>query len=156
MKKLAWLLCFVAPAAWAQVEIEGPWARASAPGSKIAGGYMVILNRGAAADRLVSASSPAAARVETHVHIVENEIMKMRKVPGYEVPANGRFELKPGGAHLMFMDIKAPFKEGDKVPVTLKFEKAGEVKAEFNVGRIGGMGAAGGIKPGGHGMGMRH
>lgn len=156
MRKWLWLLCFVASAAWGQVEIEGAWARASAPGSKVAGGYMTIRNKGAAPDRLVGVSSPAAARVETHVHIVENEIMKMRKVPGYEVPANGSFELKPGGAHLMFMEIKAPFMEGDKVPVTLKFAKAGEVKTEFNVGRIGGMGAAGGITPGGRGQGMRH
>jgi copper(I)-binding protein len=53
------------------------------------------------------------------------------------VPAKGSFELKPGGAHLMFMDLKAPLKEGDKVPVTLKFEKAGEVKTEFAVGGMG-------------------
>jgi copper(I)-binding protein len=52
------------------------------------------------------------------------------------VPAKGSFELKPGGAHLMFVDIKQPFKEGDKLPVVLKFEKAGEVKAEFHVGRL--------------------
>ena len=120
----------------AQVTVDKPWARATAPGAKVAAGYMLIKNQGAA-DRLVSASSPAAAaRVELHVHIHEGGVMKMREVPGYDVPANGSFELKPGGAHLMFMEIKRPFKEGEKIPVRLKFEKAGEVNAEFHVGRL--------------------
>ena len=125
----------------AQIQIEKPWARATAPGAKVAGGYMVIRNAGAAVDRLVSASSPAAAKVELHVHINDNGVMKMREVPGYDAPAKGVFELKPGGAHLMFMDIKRPFKEGEKLPVKLKFEKAGEVSAEFQVGRMGGSAA---------------
>lgn len=127
---------FLSLSVQAQVQIDKPWARATAPGSKVAGGYMLIRNQGAA-DRLVAASSPAAARVELHVHINDNGVMKMREVPGYDVPANGSFELKPGGAHLMFMDIKRPFKEGEKVAVKLKFEKAGEVSAEFHVGRLG-------------------
>lgn len=127
----------VAFSAQAQVQIEKPWARATAPGATIAGGYMVIRNQGTAGDRLVSASSPAAAKVGLHVSTNDNGVMKMREVPGYDVPAKGAFELKPGGAHLMFMDIKRPFKEGEKVPVTLKFEKAGEVKAEFQVGGMG-------------------
>lgn len=121
----------------AQMQIEKPWARATAPGAKVAGGYMLIRNQGAAGDRLVSASSSASAKVELHVHLNDNGVMKMRQVPGYDVPAKGAFELKPGGAHLMFMDIKRPFKEGEKVPVKLKFEKAGDVNAEFHVGRLG-------------------
>ena len=122
----------------AQVQIEKPWTRATAPGAQVAGGYMTIRNRGPAADRLVGASSPAAAAVELHVHINEGGVMKMRQVPGYEVPAGGAFELKPGGAHLMFIDIKRPLKAGEKVPVKLRFEKAGEVSAEFQVGGLGG------------------
>jgi len=98
---------------------------------------MVIRNGGAAGDRLVSVSSPAAAKVELHVHINDNGVMKMREVKGYDVPAKGSFELKPGGAHLMFMDIRRPFKDGEKVPVKLRFEKAGEVSAEFQVGSMG-------------------
>jgi len=129
----------------AQIQIEKPWVRATAPGAKVAGGYMGIRNAGAAGDKLVAASSPAASRVELHVHINDNGVMRMREVPGYDVPARGTFELKPGGAHLMFMDIKRPFKEGEKVPVKLKFEKAGEVNAEFQVGGMGG-----GAAPAGH------
>jgi copper(I)-binding protein len=130
------LLLFAAFSVHAQVQIDKPWVRATAPGAQVAGGYLVIRNQGAAADRLVSASSPAAAKVELHVHINDNGVMKMREVRGYDVPAKGSFELKPGGAHLMFIDIKRPFREGEKVPVKLNFEKAGEVSAEFHVGRL--------------------
>ena len=137
MKRLLLLMLFASTPALAQLQIEQPWARATAPGARVAGGYMVIRNPGAVADRLLSASSPASARVELHVSANDNGVMKMREVPGYDVPAKGAFELKPGGAHMMFMDIKRPFKEGEKVPVTLKFEKAGEVKAEFQVGGMG-------------------
>ena len=140
MKRLLLLLLFTSTPLLAQVQIEQPWTRATAPGAKVAGGYMTIRNAGAA-DKLVSASSPAAARVELHVHINDNGVMKMREVPGYDVPAKGSFELKPGGAHLMFLDLKRPFKEGDKVPVKFKFEKAGEVSAEFQVGGMGGSSA---------------
>ena len=137
MKRLLLVVLFASTPALAQVQIEKPWARATAPGAKVAGGYMVIRNTGAAADRLVSASSPAAAKVELHVHINDNGVMRMREVRGYDVPAKAALELKPGGAHLMFLDIKRPFKEGEKVPVKLKFEKGGEVSAEFHVGRLG-------------------
>ncbi|HUN69570.1 MAG TPA: copper chaperone PCu(A)C [Burkholderiales bacterium] len=134
------LIFLAAFPAYAQMQIEKPWTRATAPGAKVAGGYMLIRNQGASGDRLLSASSPAAARVELHVHINDNGVMKMRGVPAYDVPAKGAFELKPGGAHLMFMELKRPLKEGDKVPVKLNFEKAGEVSAEFEVGALGAAG----------------
>ena len=137
MRILGLALLVIATAADAQVEIEKAWARATAPGAPVAGGYMTIRNKSAAPDRLVGASSAAAARVELHVHIKEGEVMKMRQVSAYDVPANGAFELKPGGAHLMFLQIARPFKEGDRIPVKLKFEKAGEVSVEFAVGRLG-------------------
>ncbi len=137
MKYLLSFLIFVSTSVLAQVQIDQPWTRATAPGAKVAGGYMTVKNAGNA-DKLLSASSPASAKVELHVHTNDNGVMKMREVPGgYEIPAKGSFELKPGGAHLMFMDLKAPLKEGDKVPVTLKFEKAGEVKTEFAVSGLG-------------------
>lgn len=137
MRILAFALLLIATAADAQVEIDKAWARATAPGTPVAGGYMTIRNKGTTPDRLVGGSSAAAARVELHVHIKEGEVMKMRQVSAYDVPANGAFELKPGGAHLMFVQIARPFKEGDRIPVKLKFEKAGEVSVEFAVGRLG-------------------
>jgi len=139
MRSLAFLLLFASGAACAQLQVEHPWARATPPGAKVAGGYLLIRNPGASPDRLVSVSSPAAARVETHITVKDGDISRMREVKGYEIPANGSLELKPGGAHLMFVDIKAPFKQGDKVPATLRFQRAGEVKVEFEVEGMGAM-----------------
>ena len=124
------------------LEIEKPWARATPPGAAIGGGYLVIRNKGAAADRLVGVSSPASARVEIHEMTMEKDVMRMREVKGVDVPAKKSVELKPGGYHLMLIELKAPLKPGDKVPVTLRFEKAGEVKAELAVAAIGASGPA--------------
>jgi copper(I)-binding protein len=136
MRALFLSLALIATPALAQISVEQPWIRATAPGSKIAAGYMVMRNAGAA-DRLIGAASTAAERVEMHTTVRDGDIARMREVKAYSLPARGQFELKPGGGHLMFVNIKAPFKEGDKVPVVLRFEKAGEVKTEFHVGRLG-------------------
>jgi copper(I)-binding protein len=136
MRSLAFVAFFVAGSAWSQVEIEKPWIRATAPGAKSAAGYMIIRNKGAQAERLIGGASAVAAKIETHVHVKDGEILRMREVKGFDIPAKGVFELKPGGAHLMLVDIKRPLKEGEKVPVTLRFERAGEVKVEFHVGRL--------------------
>ena len=137
MRITAFLLLLAALPAWAQVEIENPWSRATAPGAKVAAGYMVLRNKGPSPDRLLGATTPAARKVETHVTMRDGDIMRMREVNGYEIPAGGTFELKPGGPHLMFVDVRQPFREGESVPVTLRFERAGEKKVEFRVGRIG-------------------
>lgn len=129
------------------LKVEKPFARATAPGAAVGGGYATIVNTGSAADRLVGASSPAAARMEVHEMKMEGSVMKMREVKGIDVPAGGKIELKPGGYHLMFMELKQPLKEGSKVPVTLKFEKAGEVKVELDV-----QGLAAGAAKGHEGM----
>ena len=135
MRYLAFTFVFVAQVAFSQVEIEKPWTRATAPGAKMAVGYMTIRSKADAADKLLSVTSPAAARVETHVTVKDGDIVRMREVKGYDVPAKGVLELKPGGSHLMFVDIKRPFKDGEAIPATLRFEKAGEVKVDFRVGR---------------------
>jgi copper(I)-binding protein len=122
----------------AQVEIENPWSRATAPGAKVGAGYFTIRNKAEKPDRLVGASSAAAARVETHVVEKQGDVMRMREVKGYEVPAKGSFELKPGGPHLMLVDIRRQLKAGEKVPVVLRFQNAGEVKAELEVRPLGG------------------
>ena len=127
---------FMAAPALAQVTVENAWARATPPGAKIAAGYLTIRNAGAA-DKLVSASSPAAEKVETHVTVKDGDISRMREVKGYAVPAKGKLELTPSGSHLMLVNLKAPLKEGDKVPLVLRFEKAGEVKTELAVRALG-------------------
>lgn len=133
MKYIALALTLFAGSAWSQVEVSDAWIRATAPGQKIAAGYMFIRNKSAQPERLVGGSSQAAAKVQTHVSIKDGDVMRMREVKAYDVPAGGTFELKPNGSHLMLVDLKQPLKEGERVPVVLKFEKAGEVKVDFEV-----------------------
>jgi copper(I)-binding protein len=137
VRNLALLVALVATPAFAQVEVVDAWTRATPPGAKVAGGYLTIRNKSSTADRLVAVSSPAAARVETHLTVVEGGVAKMRETKGFEIAPGARLELKPGGAHLMFVDIKRPFKEGETIAATLGFERAGEVKVEFRVARLG-------------------
>ena len=136
MRYALFLLALLAAPVLAQIEIENAWARATPPGATTAAGYMTIRNKSSSPDHLIRAASPLAARVETHVHLHDGDVMRMRQVKGYDIPANGSLELKSGGAHLMFVDIQRPFKEGEKIPVTLRFERAGEKRVVFIVGRI--------------------
>ena len=136
MRNALFLLALLATPALAQIEIENAWARATPPGAKTAAGYMTIRNKSSSPERLISAASPLAARVETHVHLHDGDVMRMRPVEGYALPAKGSLELSPGGAHLMFVDIKRPFKQGEKIPLTLRFQRAGEKKVVLDVRRI--------------------
>jgi copper(I)-binding protein len=134
-----WLMlaCLAWTPAWGQVTVEMPWSRATPPGSTIGVGFMQLRNGGGSAARVVGASSPVANRVEMHVTERDGDVMKMREVPGYEIPAGGTFELKPGGAHLMLMGLDRPLREGERVPLTLKLDKGGEVKVELEVQPMG-------------------
>ncbi len=118
-----------------QLKIENPYARATVPGQKAAGGFMKIENKGSA-DQLIAASSPVAGEMQLHTMTMDGNVMKMREVKAIDVPANGTVELKPGGLHLMFMDIKSPLKAGEAGPVKLKFQKAGEVEIKVPVREI--------------------
>jgi copper(I)-binding protein len=120
----------VAPA-FAQVKVEGAWVRPTVPGQQGGGGFMTL--HSAAADRLLGGSTPVAEHLELHTMAMEGDVMRMRQVERIELPAGKRVELKPGGLHLMFIGLKQPLAAGAKVPVTLKFEKAGEVKVEMTV-----------------------
>jgi copper(I)-binding protein len=135
-------------AAFADVKIENAWSRATPPGATIGVGYLTIRNLSATPDKLIGASSPAAAKVETHVTIKDGDITRMREVKGYDIPANGVFEAKPGGPHLMLVNLKAPLKDGESVPLVLKFEHAGEVKTELHVEPMGGKREAHGMHGG--------
>lgn len=116
--------------------IEEPWSRATAPGASVGGGFLVLDNAGAD-DRLVAASSPVSARVELHTMSMQDNVMRMREVEHIEVPAGKRVELRPGGLHLMFIELKAPLEEGRSFPVTLRFERAGEVEVQMSVRSMG-------------------
>lgn len=123
------------------LEIASAFARAMLAGQKAAGAYLTVTNHGAAADRLLGGSSPAAGKVEVHTMEVVNDVMTMRPVEGgLEIPAGGTVELKPGSYHVMLMDVAKPFVEGDTVPVTLTFEKAGAVELALPVRVVTGAG----------------
>jgi len=96
MRYVVLVLALVALPAGAQVTAEQPWSRATPPGAKVGVGFMRLKNAGAA-DRVVGVSSPAAGRVEMHVTTREGDVMRMREVTSFEIPAGGTFELKPGG-----------------------------------------------------------
>lgn len=116
-----------------QVEVREPYVRLAPPNSMATGAFMVIHNKGAAAVRLVKADNPASKVTELHTHINDNGVMKMRPVPAIDVPAGGNAELKPGGLHVMLIDLKAPMKEGDSVPLTLTFEDGSTKKVDAPV-----------------------
>jgi copper(I)-binding protein len=101
------------------------------PGQQAGGGFMTL--QSAAADRLLGGTTPVAERLELHTMTMEGDVMKMRQIERIDLPAGQRVELKPGGLHVMFIGLKQPLAVGAKVPVTLKFEKAGELKIEMTV-----------------------
>jgi periplasmic copper chaperone A len=123
--------------------IEQPWSRATPGGARIGGGYLHITNAGPQSDRLTGGSIPGASRVEVHQMAMDGDIMRMKPVEGgLEIKPGATVELKPGGQHLMFMDLTAPLKEGERLKGTLVFEKAGKVEVDYEVRPIGGQGPA--------------
>jgi periplasmic copper chaperone A len=118
--------------------VTSPWTRATPGGAKIAGGYLKITNNGTSADRFVGAKSDATDRVEIHEMSMSDGVMKMRPLPnGLEIKPGETVELKSGGYHLMFMDLKRPLKQGDSFKARLQFEKAGSLEVNFNVNALG-------------------
>jgi copper(I)-binding protein len=118
--------------------ITQAWSRATPNGAKVAGGYLTIENKGAAADRLIAGSGDVAPRIEVHEMAMNNGVMTMRPLDkGLTIEPGKTVKLAPGGYHLMMFDLKAPLKQGDKVPVTLEFEKAGKVKLSLDVQGVG-------------------
>lgn len=116
------------------LKIGHPWSRATPPSAKVGAGYLSIVNQGGVPDRLVAASSPAAGRVEIHEMRMDAGVMRMRELAqGLSVPAGQRVELRPGGLHLMLMDLAAPLREGSMIPVTLTFERAGRLEVELKI-----------------------
>ncbi|MDP3417694.1 copper chaperone PCu(A)C [Falsiroseomonas sp.] len=128
------------------IRAEAGWSRAAGAG-RVGAGYLTLRNTGAA-DRLVAARAAIAGTVELHTHIHENGVMRMRPVEAIDLPAGGTVTLQPGGLHLMLIDLKQPLRQGETVPVTLVFEKAGEVQAQLAVQSAGARGPAGAM-PGG-------
>jgi copper(I)-binding protein len=143
MKWLAFVLALLAPAALGHnhekgdIQVRHPWSRATPPGAKVGVGYMEIRNRGAQPDKLLSASTPIARAVELHVTQREGDVMKMRHVQAFEIPAREYYELRPGGSHLMLVELTQPLKQGERFRMRLRFERAGELEIELEVQEAG-------------------
>lgn len=131
----ALLATMFSTALWAQdVEVQGAWVRATVQGQKATGAFMKLTAKDGA--RLVAVSSPVAGVTEVHEMKLEDGVMKMRALPGgLELPAGKAVELKPGGYHVMLMDLKTPLQKDTTIPLTLVFKdaKGVESKAELKV-----------------------
>jgi periplasmic copper chaperone A len=150
-RMLALFLLVAAVAAPAQAEevkagdlvISQGWSRATPKGAKIGSGYLTIENKGATSDRLVAVSADVAGKVEVHEMAMKNGVMTMRPADGLAIDPGKTVKLAPGGYHLMMFDLKSPLKQGDTLPITLTFEKAGKVNVSLAVEGIGAQGPDG-------------
>jgi copper(I)-binding protein len=115
--------------------IADTWAMVTPKGTKVAAGYLTVANGGTETDRLVSASTPRAARTELHEVTLDGAVAKMRPTQAIDVAAGGSVTLKHNGYHVMFMDVDTPFVEGETIPVMLTFEKAGTIEVTMRVKR---------------------
>jgi copper(I)-binding protein len=128
------------------IHVENAWSRAAMQG-RTGVVYLTIVDDGAD-DRLTAIASPVAAKAELHESFTEHGVAKMRPVVALPVERGKPLALAPGGYHVMLMDLKRPLRQGDTFPITLNFEKAGQVKATVTVQRAGG-----GMPMGHEGMG---
>ncbi len=124
--------------AWAEtatIMVHDAYARSSTRMSKTGAAFMVIMNKGSEDDRLIDARSDIAERVELHTHVTTGDgVMQMqRDEDGFPIPAGGEHALARGGDHVMFLGLKRPLEQGETIPLTLVFEKAGEVQVEVPV-----------------------
>ena len=123
------------------LKIGHPWTRATPAAGGVGGGYLVIRNTGSQPDRLLRAESTAAANVELHTMSMEGGVMRMRPVQDIPIPPGGEVKLEPGGLHVMFLNTRERFVQGEKIKATLVFERAGSVDVEFTVDAAGARGS---------------
>lgn len=149
------VLTFVLPASAdhfriGDIEVSDPWARATPSRARSGAAYMTLSNRGERRDKLVAISTPVARKAELHTHLMEDNIMKMRRVQGVEVHPGEKSVFKPGGLHIMLMGLSKPLRQGHVFPMILTFETAGRIEVQVVVQKIGAM------RPMGNGHGRHH
>ena len=115
------------------VSVQDPYVRLAPPNAAATGAFMVIRNTGDKDVKVVKADNPVSKATELHTHLNEGGVMKMRPVPAIEIKAKGEAVLKPGGLHVMMIDLKAPLKEGDSVPITLTFDDGSSKQVDARV-----------------------
>ncbi|NTV70475.1 MAG: copper chaperone PCu(A)C [Azonexaceae bacterium] len=117
------------------VSVQDPYVRLAPPNAPATGAFMVIKNNGDKDVKVVKADNPASKVTELHTHLNEGGVMKMRPVPSIDIKAKGEAVLKPGSLHVMMIDLKAPMKEGDVVPITLSFDDGSTKQVDAKVVR---------------------
>ncbi len=125
------------PAFAADIKIDDAWARPTLGQVRNGAAYLTITTTGTP-DRLVAVSSPAAGKAELHTMTMNNNVMQMRPVDAIQVTPGTEVKLQPGGLHVMLLDLKSPLKLGDKFPLTLKFERGGEVQVQVEIRNLRG------------------
>nr|WP_254774851.1 copper chaperone PCu(A)C [Polaromonas sp. YR568] len=123
--------CMAALAQAAAVKVEGAWARATVQGQRGTGAFMSLTSKDAT--QLVGVTTPVAGVAEVHEMKMVGDVMKMRALPLLDLPAGKKVELKPGGYHLMLMDLKAPLAKDSTIPVTLLFKDAKGVESRLEL-----------------------
>ncbi len=116
-----------------QIVVEKAWARATPKMAVTGGAYLTMTNRGPSEDRLLNVTSPVAEKIQFHTMAIDNGVAKMAQLPAVELPPGVPVALKPGGIHMMLLRLKRPLAEGESIPLTLTFEKAGAVEVEARV-----------------------
>jgi hypothetical protein len=151
---------FAAPVAWATdynvgpIQITAPWARATPKGASAGAAYMTITNTGKTPDKVSCVSSDASAECQIHTMTMDNGVMQMRPVEGgLEIKPGETVTLKPGGFHMMLVNLKHPLEQGNTIKATLKFDTAGSVDVDYPIAAIGA--AAPGVPAGGGTMMMQ-
>ena len=151
---------FLTPAAQATdydvgpIHISQPWARATPKGAASGAAYMTITNTGKTPDKVSCVSSDASAECQIHTMTMDNGVMQMRPVEGgLEIKPGETVTLKPGGFHMMLVNLKHPLEQGNTVKATLKFDTAGSVDVDYPIAAIGA--AAPGVPAGGGTMMMQ-
>lgn len=127
-----------------ELKIGHPWTRATPPSAKMGGVFLSVNNLSKEGDTLLKAESDVAEQAELHQMSMVDGVMKMRQVANITVPASGEVKLAPGGLHIMLINLKAPLKEGEKIPLKLTFAKAGTVEVKVRVEAMGSQGVAAG------------
>lgn len=119
------------------VSVREAWSRATPGGAKVGVGYVVIENRGSAPQRLTGARSDVSDKTELHESSESGGVARMTPIPELVVPPGGSVTFAPGGRHVMFMDLKRPLRQGERIGATLVFEPAGAIPVEFEVRGMG-------------------
>ena len=121
------------------ITVEQAWARATPGGARTGAAYMTLMNSGASADRLLSATTPVADQIQFHKETEDNGVSRMREVHSVEISPGGKVIFKPSEMHIMIIGLKQPLKEGQAFPVTLQFEKAGKIDVTVPIEKVGAM-----------------